>query len=158
MTQISITDSLLFQNSKNRYNNSGNQKGDTSMGFVYFLLSLLGSIALVVLGFYLLSLYQRRYYTLMTSEQFREGYRKSQLIDVREPDEFRGGHILGARNIPISQFSMRMKEIRKDQPIYLYCQTNFRSIRGAQQLYRKGYRNIFLLKGGYKNWDGKIKK
>lgn len=36
----------------------------------------------------------------LTEEEFIKGYRKAQLIDVREPNEFEGGHILGARNIP----------------------------------------------------------
>lgn len=94
----------------------------------------------------------------MKEEEFRAGYRKAQLIDVREPNEFEGGHILGARNIPISQLKTRMKEIRPDQPVYLYCQSGLRSGRAAQTLYRKGYRELYHLEGGFKKWSGKIKK
>ncbi|MCG3084740.1 rhodanese-like domain-containing protein, partial [Anoxybacillus sp. LAT27] len=71
--------------------------------------------------------WQRRIVKALTEEEFRAGYRKAQLIDVREPDEFAAGHILGARNIPLTQLRMRMKELRKDQPIYLYCQNGLRS-------------------------------
>lgn len=88
---------------------------------------------------------------------FREGYRKAQLIDVREPNEFESGHILGARNIPLSQMKIRLKEIRKDKPVYLYCQGSMRSGRAAQLLYRKGYRDLYLLKNGFKKWTGRIK-
>ncbi|KOO43948.1 rhodanese-like domain-containing protein [Priestia koreensis] len=101
--------------------------------------------------------YQRKIMKALTEEEFRNGYRKAQLIDIREPNEFEGGHILGARNIPISQFRMRTKELRKDQPIYLYCQNGVRVGRAAQMLRRQGYRDIYQLKGGFKQWTGKIK-
>lgn len=94
----------------------------------------------------------------LTEEDFRAGYRKAQLIDVREPNEFDGGHILGARNIPLSQLRQRYKEIRPDQPVYFYCQNTVRSGRAAQMLKRKGYNNLHCLKGGFKGWTGKVKK
>jgi len=119
------------------------------------LLIILGAILVYSVFTYL---WQRRIVKALTEEEFRAGYRKAQLIDVREPDEFAGGHILGARNIPLTQLRMRMKELRKDQPIYLYCQNGLRSGRAAQMLYRKGYRNLYHLKGGFKKWTGKVKK
>ncbi len=102
-------------------------------------------------------LYQRKIVKTLTEEEFRAGYRKAQLIDVREPNEFEAGHILGARNIPLSQMKMRMKEIRPDKPVYLYCQSGMRSSRAAQTLHRKGYKDLSQLKGGFKRWTGKIK-
>lgn len=102
-------------------------------------------------------LYQRKILTTLTEEDFRSGYRKAQLIDVREPNEFQAGHILGARNIPLSQMKMRMKEIRSDKPVYLYCQSGMRSSRAAQFLHRKGYRDLSHLQGGFKKWSGKVK-
>ncbi len=113
-------------------------------------------------AFILFSVYryfkQKKILTTLTEEEFREGYRKAQLIDIREPKEYDGGHILGARNIPLSQMRQRMKELRKDQPIYLYCQSGARSARAAMLLNKKGYQDINHLKGGFKKWDGKIKK
>ncbi len=100
----------------------------------------------------------RSYITTLTQEQFREGYRKAQLIDVREPQEFERGHILGARNIPVSQMKHRLVEMRKDKPVYLYCQGSSRSTRAAQLLHKHKYENINQLKGGFKKWTGKIKK
>ncbi|MGG3889222.1 rhodanese-like domain-containing protein [Metabacillus fastidiosus] len=100
---------------------------------------------------------QRRLMKVLTEEEFRAGYRKAQLIDVREQDEYEGGHILGSRNIPLSQLRQRYKEIRNDQPVYLYCQNTVRSGRAAQLLKKKGYTNLNTLKGGFKQWTGKIK-
>lgn len=102
-------------------------------------------------------IYQQRIMKTLTEEEFRAGYRKSQLIDVREPNEYEGGHILGARNIPLSQLKQRKSEIRPDKPVYLYCQNNVRSGRAAQTLRKHGCKEIYNLKGGFKKWGGKIK-
>lgn len=121
---------------------------------LYSIAAVLGLIILYAIFMYFS---QKRAVKPLTQEEFIKGYRKAQLIDVREPNEYNGGHILGARNIPVTQLKQRMKEIRKDQPVYLYCQSGLRSGRAAQMLYRKGYRNLHHLQGGFKKWTGKVK-
>lgn len=124
------------------------------MTFIYII-----SAALIVLVIYFVisSLRLKKAVSGLTQEQFIEGYRKAQLVDVREPKEFDGGHILGARNIPSSQMRQRFKEIRSDKPVYLYCQNSARSARTALFLKKKGYTQIYQLKGGFRQWTGKIK-
>ncbi len=95
--------------------------------------------------------------TNLTQEQFIEGYRKAQLIDVREQKEFEAGHILGARSVPSTALRQRYKEIRPDLPVYLYCQNTGRSARAALFLKKRGYNQIYQLEGGFRNWTGKIK-
>ncbi len=95
--------------------------------------------------------------TPLTQEQFIEGYRKAQLIDVRESKDFNAGHILGARNIPQSQLRQRYKEIRPDKPVYLYDQNGINSPRVAMFLKKKGYHDLYQLKGGFKTWTGKVR-
>ncbi|AVK84495.1 rhodanese-like domain-containing protein [Lysinibacillus sp. B2A1] len=95
--------------------------------------------------------------TNLTQEQFIEGYRKAQLIDVREQKEFDAGHILGARNVPSTTLRQRYKEIRPDLPVYLYCQNTGRSSRAALFLKKRGYNQIYQLQGGFRTWTGKIK-
>ncbi|MEW9677514.1 rhodanese-like domain-containing protein [Lentibacillus sp. L22] len=116
-------------------------------------------IALVLIIAFMLFRYfrQRAYLKTLTEDQFKEGYRKAQLIDVREPQEFKKGHILGARNIPLTQMKQRLVELRKDKPVYLYCQNGTRSVRAAELLHKKGYQDVNQLKGGFKKWTGKIK-
>ena len=41
----------------------------------------------------------------LTQEEFIKGYRKAQLIDLREAKDYEAGHILGARNIPMTMLS-----------------------------------------------------
>ncbi|XYY59233.1 rhodanese-like domain-containing protein [Bacillus velezensis] len=119
-------------------------------------------IALIIVAAFIVYMivsyfYQRRLMKTLTEEEFRAGYRKARLIDVREPNEFEGGHILGARNIPLSQLKQRKSEIRPDKPVYLYCQNNVRGGRAAQTLRKHGCKDIYNLKGGFKKWGGKIK-
>lgn len=116
-------------------------------------------LAVVYIGYTLYRYFKiKKILTTLSEEEFREGYRKAQLIDVREPKEFDGGHIWGARNVPVTQLKQRTKELRKDMPIYLYCQSGSRSQRAAWLLHKQGYTKLYDLKGGYKEWKGKIKK
>jgi hypothetical protein len=43
------------------------------------------------------------------------------IVDVRTPDAFAAGHIVGAVNIPESEVSTRLAELPKDKHIVLYC-------------------------------------
>lgn len=129
-------------------------KGEKKLSSFYVLLIILAALIIYTVFNYF---YQKKIVKTVTEEEFRKGYRKAQLIDVREPNEFDAGHILGARNIPMSQLKMRMKEIRPDLPVYLYCQSGMRSARAAQFLYKKGYKDLTQLQGGFKKWTGKIK-
>ena len=124
------------------------------MDTLYILLIMVGAFLIYTV---ITWLYQRKIVKTLTEEEFRAGYRKAQLIDVREPNEFEAGHVIGARNIPLSQLKMRLKEIRPDKPVYLYCQSGARSGRAAQLLYKKGYKDLSHLQGGFKKWTGKIK-
>lgn len=99
----------------------------------------------------------RKAVTNLTQEEFIKGYRKAQLIDVREAKDFEAGHILGARNIPYSQFRTRHKEIRSDLPAYFYDQNGGKSSRAALMLRKKGYEQLYHLQGGFRQWTGKVK-
>ncbi|MFX3622572.1 MAG: rhodanese-like domain-containing protein [Ectobacillus sp.] len=124
-----------------------------STNIIIFLGIILAFIAYSVAMYF----YQRKLVKSLSEEEFRAGYRKAQLIDIREPDEYNAGHILGARNIPLSQLRMRYKEIRPDQPVYMYCQNGLRTGRAGQFLKKHGYTNLYQLQGGFKTWTGKVK-
>ena len=125
------------------------------MEILYTVLAIIGAIVLYI---FISGLRLKKAVINLTQEQFIEGYRKAQLIDLREPKEFEGGHILGARNLPYSQLRQRHKEIRSDLPVYLYCQNSGRSSRTALYLKKRGYNQIYQLEGGYRGWTGKIKR
>lgn len=95
---------------------------------------------------------------MLMEEEFKETMRKAQVIDVREKDTFDAGHILGARSMPYSMLKTTIGSLRKDQPVYLYDQKKALSIRAANLLRKNGYTDIYILKGGYDGWTGKVKK
>lgn len=117
------------------------------------IIVLVALLAITIFRYYR----QKMYLNVLNQDQWIEGYRKAQLIDVREPQEFDNGHILGARNIPVTQLKQRLIEVRKDKPVYLYCQNSSRSARAAQILHKHGNEEIYQLKGGFKKWTGKVK-
>ena len=120
---------------------------------------ILGAILLWMAGNELyLRLMARKSAKTITEEEFKEIMRKGQIIDVREKDVFDAGHILGARSIPYSTFKQAHSSLRKDLPIFLYDQKKTLSIRSANILRKNGYTDVYILKGGYNGWTGKIKK
>ena len=81
---------------------------------------------------------------------------KPLVIDVREPNEYKGGFIAGARNIPLSQLSGRLSDIPKDQSVLLYCRSGMRSKSAARILLKNGYKSLAHLQGGLIAWNGKL--
>ncbi|HHW6056461.1 rhodanese-like domain-containing protein [Staphylococcus aureus] len=93
----------------------------------------------------------------LDQNEFHNGIRKAQVIDVREKVDYDYGHINGSRNIPMTMFRQRFQGLRKDQPVYLCDANGITSYRAARILKKNGYTDIYMLKGGYKKWTGKIK-
>ncbi|WP_125767022.1 rhodanese-like domain-containing protein [Lapidilactobacillus wuchangensis] len=92
------------------------------------------------------------------NETFEQTMRKAQLIDLRDKKDFNAGHILGARNMPYTQYKSWQNELRKDLPVYLYETGQNISIRIAIHLKKAGFTDVKWLKDGYSSWEGKKKK
>ncbi len=73
------------------------------------------------------------------------------VIDVREPDEYAGGHVPGATNIPMSQLAERFGEIPADVPVHVICQSGGRSARATEALAAAGI-NAIDVAGGTSAW------
>ena len=43
------------------------------------------------------------------------------VLDVRQADEFKAGHLPGAVNIPLKELERRITELPKDQDVVAYC-------------------------------------
>lgn len=117
------------------------------------IIVLVAVIAWMLLNFFL----NKKAVTELNQEDFQQGLRKAQVIDLREKADYDYGHINGARNIPMTMFRQRYQGLRKDQPIYLIDANGIASYRAARTLKKKGYNDLYMLKGGYKKWTGKIK-
>lgn len=78
------------------------------------------------------------------------------LIDVRSPEEYRGGHIPGSLNIPLEQIAKIRQLIPDlDQELYVYCLSGARSRSACAMLAGMGYRNVNNI-GGILRWRGEI--
>ena len=85
------------------------------------------------------------------SEKLKNGKRPL-VLDVRQPEEFRAGHINGAKLIPLGELGRRLKELPKDREIVLVCATGNRSRSATKMLLREGY-NAVNLNGGVMTWS-----
>jgi rhodanese-related sulfurtransferase len=62
------------------------------------------------------------------------------LLDVRTPQEFAGGHIPGAVNIPVDELRTRLSELpRNNVPIAAYCQVGQRGYLATRILLQSGF-------------------
>ena len=74
------------------------------------------------------------------------------LLDVRSPEEFAGGHIDAAVNIPIQELSGRIDELGdKTDPIVVYCQSGTRSAMAKRMLETNGFASVHDL-GSMQEW------
>ncbi len=74
------------------------------------------------------------------------------VLDVRQPDEFKGGHIAQAKHIPLDNLASRMSELPKDKTILCVCRSGARSSMAARQLSSAGY-TVLNLSGGMMSWQ-----
>ena len=67
-----------------------------------------------------------------------------QLIDVRSPGEYAGGHIEGALNLPLDRLAQDIARAVPDRaaPLLLYCQSGMRSGMACQLLLQLGYTQV----------------
>lgn len=80
------------------------------------------------------------------------------LVDVREPHEFKGGHVEGMKNIPLGQITKRLNEIPKEREVVLMCRSGNRSMMAARTLKKQGYSRLVNVRGGISAWSGKVVK
>jgi hydroxyacylglutathione hydrolase len=73
------------------------------------------------------------------------------LLDVRTAQEWSGGRIDGAFNMPLSQLSARRAELPEDRPLVVYCGSGYRSAIAASIL-RRDCRSVSDLVGGLAAW------
>lgn len=78
-----------------------------------------------------------------------------QLVDVRTPGEFQGGHLQNAVNIDYrgSDFSDRISQLDKSKPTFVYCLSGGRSSSAASAMKEMGFREVYNMDGGIMKWN-----
>ncbi len=87
----------------------------------------------------------------------REKLKKGQslhFVDIREDHEWSRGHAEGAVHLGKGIIERDIEALvpDPDAEIVLYCGGGYRSALSADALQRMGYRNVFSMAGGYKEW------
>lgn len=76
-------------------------------------------------------------------------------VDVRDEKEYKTGHLINARNFPVSSFDERMHEIEKlkARGLVIYCDNGMRTNRATAKLRKQGFEKLYTLAGGLTAWE-----
>ncbi len=88
-----------------------------------------------------------------TEERSPDGF---SLVDVRRPDEYRGGHLPGSRLIPLDELPDRIGELDPRKPTIVYCASGARSRAAVSILARAGFGEVYDMEGGIRAWRGGV--
>jgi rhodanese-related sulfurtransferase len=78
--------------------------------------------------------------------------RQFQLIDVRRPAEYEGGHAPSAVSAPLPVLEQRLASFDRSRPTAVICAGGYRSSAGASILARHGFRELYNVIGGTGAW------
>lgn len=76
---------------------------------------------------------------------------EAEVVDVREPTEYAGGHVPGARLVPLATVPLNLADFPTDRPVYVVCQSGGRSGQAAQFLAQRGV-DAVNVDGGTGDW------
>jgi len=78
------------------------------------------------------------------------------VLDVREKEEYRDGHLPGAVSVPRGFLDIQVEEVVPDKstPLILYCAGGTRSLLAGRTLREMGYSDVVSMSGGYGGWKG----
>lgn len=75
-----------------------------------------------------------------------------EVLDVRTDEEYRGGHIDGARHLMAGWLPDRLEDLPSDRPLATICATGYRSTVAASLLQRAGFQDVINIAGGMVAW------
>ncbi|SEJ71230.1 Glyoxylase, beta-lactamase superfamily II [Dyadobacter koreensis] len=87
----------------------------------------------------------------LPAEEFAKRYKDGSIkvIDVRKPDEFEVGHVMGAENIPLDTINDNMSALSKTETLYVHCAGGYRSMIAASILKARGFDDVINIEGGF---------
>ncbi len=75
------------------------------------------------------------------------------VLDVRKPDEFARGHVVGSRNIPMVDIDKRVGELPAGKALIVVCANGSTAARAAGSLRKAGRAEVFCMDGGLASWQ-----
>lgn len=111
---------------------------------------------------FLLKLLGKRNYTTINGSQLNQILNNGDvlILDVRNPDEFKSGHIPNAINIPVDRLASKLSTLNsyKNSEILVYCASGGRSSKAANILSKRGFSKVYNLSGGISSYKGKLNR
>jgi rhodanese-related sulfurtransferase len=124
--------------------------------FVVFKWYLFGALA-VLLGL-LIAHESRKGGAALSPAQLTDLVNREEavVLDLRDANEFRQGHIVSSINMPFGKLSERIAELERyrDRPVVVVCKMGHHSGAVAKTLKEKGFERVYRLGGGILEWQG----
>jgi rhodanese-related sulfurtransferase len=80
------------------------------------------------------------------------------VLDVRQPNEWRGGVIPGSKQIFVADLPARLAELPRDRPVTVLCASGHRSSIAASILDGAGFDVRLIARGGAGQWPGQLER
>ncbi|HPG10274.1 MAG TPA: rhodanese-like domain-containing protein [Chitinophagaceae bacterium] len=95
----------------------------------------------------------------VTQEKFQRlmKKKKSVVLDVRTVEEYKDGHVPGARQIDVmknDEFKNQVATLDKNKTYLLYCRSGKRSQAAMKLMKEMGFTKLYDLSGGFSGWTG----
>jgi rhodanese-related sulfurtransferase len=118
----------------------------------FLVAGLLGAWALVMLNE--IRLKSQGLGNISNADAVRLINRGAVVIDVREPEAYRHGHIANARNVQMAELQANPDALKrqKKKVLLAVCENGATSAKAAGMLRKAGYEKVFSLKGGLSGW------
>ena len=103
--------------------------------------------------------FKKKYLTPLQWNKFLE-LKNSKIIDARKPFEYEVGTFRKAINPNTNNFrdfKNYLSKLNKDEKLGMFCTGGIRCEKASNYLYKNGFKNIYMLKGGIINYFNKIK-
>ena len=102
---------------------------------------------------------KKKYLTPLQWNKFLK-LKNSKIIDARKPFEYKVGTFRKAINpntYNFREFKNYLSTIKKNEHVGMFCTGGIRCEKASNYLYKNGFKNIYMLKGGIINYFNKIK-
>lgn len=88
----------------------------------------------------------------MSVHELNEKKSGLQIVDVRSPNEWKKGHVPGARHIFVPEVKDRLTELDRTKPTAVYCGSGYRSSIASSILKAAGFNDLWNVPGSWEAW------
>ncbi len=114
------------------------------------------AVCIALALFFELRVRRQQFASVSAQEAIRLMNQGAQLLDVRNAEAFKQGHIVGARHVPDEQLAKAGDTLKKwkDKTLVLYCESGSQAASAIRSLHTQGFTKVFNLRGGLTAWRG----